>query len=192
MDGVAVRGEPAVGLVNVRADVARAGDYVRGVGAGLPEVLGAELAPVDACEQALVGVDAPRTELLGHHSVHGITHGVVVRRTHRLDQVLALVPQADGGRPQVGIPRQGHLPAHDVSRLPLGRAPVETEHRAVLGAELRVPEQDRRRERGVDPRSQPHGVGGEHQVLQQQVGLDLRAHRPEGAERQLDVLVQEP
>jgi hypothetical protein len=31
MEGVAVRGEPSVGLVDVRADVARAGDHVRGV-----------------------------------------------------------------------------------------------------------------------------------------------------------------
>src|SRR5262245_16916668 len=42
MDRVAVRGESPVRVEDVGADVARAGDHVRGVVAGLPEVLGAE------------------------------------------------------------------------------------------------------------------------------------------------------
>ena len=70
-------------------------------------------------------------------------------------------------------------------------APLEAEHRAVPLAELRVAEQHRRGQRGVDPGAETHRVRGEHQVLQQQVGLDLGPHRPQRAERQLEVLVEE-
>src|SRR5215467_5451182 len=51
MDGVAVRGEPPVGLEDVGTYVAGTCDHIRGVVAGLVEVLGAELTAVDAGEQ---------------------------------------------------------------------------------------------------------------------------------------------
>ena len=43
---------------------------------------------------------------------------------------------------------------------------------------------------GVDPAAQSHRVGRQEQVLQQEVGLDLRAQRPDGAERYLQILVE--
>ncbi len=43
----------------------------------------------------------------------------------------------------------------------------------------------------MDPGAQPHRFGHQEDVLDQQVGLELGAHRPDGAERQLDVLVEE-
>src|SRR3954452_7992911 len=64
VDRVRVRREAPVRLVDVGADVARAGDHVGRVVAGLLEVLGSEFAAIDALEQPLVGVDAFRAELV--------------------------------------------------------------------------------------------------------------------------------
>ena len=61
-----------------------------------------------------------------------------------------------------------------------------------MPGEFRVAQQHRRDDGGVDPGAEPHRVGDEHQVLQEQVRLDLGAHRPDGPERQFDVLVEEP
>ena len=56
--------------------------------------------------------------------------------------------------------------------------------------EFRVAKENRRADRAVDPGAEAHGIGGQKQVLQQKIGLDLRAQRADDAERYLDVLVE--
>jgi hypothetical protein len=88
VDRLGMGGEASVGVVDVVADVAGAGDHVVGVVAGLVEVTVPELPLVDPPEQRLVAVDAVRTELVGEHGVHGVVHVRVVRRARAGDQRL--------------------------------------------------------------------------------------------------------
>src|SRR6266567_3176045 len=80
MDRLDMGGKAAVRLVDVGADVPRAGDHVLRIDARLLEVGLAVGALVDLVERTGVAVDAVRAELGGHDGGDSLRHAVVVRR----------------------------------------------------------------------------------------------------------------
>ena len=109
----------------------------------------------------------------------------IIGRTHRLEDAV----ETDGIGPEDGerAPPSQELeqeegPRHDMP---------ERQALGLLG-EVGVAQQVGRADGGVDPAAQAHRLKGQHQVLEQQVGLDLGAHRTEGPERDLQVLVEKP
>jgi hypothetical protein len=96
VDGVAMRGETPVGVINVSADVPNALDHSWRINRGFVEIAITVIALVDAREQSFVPIDARWTKLLGDDCIDSLNHAVVVGRAHSFDKMLTIVAQTDG------------------------------------------------------------------------------------------------
>ena len=86
---------------------------------GFPEISVAEIVLVDLARTAPRRCRCPCLPNFASMTASTASrHRVVIGRRHALDQMLALVAQADRIAAQVGIARQRHVPAQQVHRAP--------------------------------------------------------------------------
>ena len=171
---VGVRREAAVGLHQVAADLLRVLDRLgRRVARVLQVGLGGLPVLVGLREDVGVRVRAVGPELLLEHLIDRGVHVVDVGRAQPLEHAVdADVVGLRGGH------RRPALPAR-VERLGAVLAEAEAEH-AVSG--IALPDvRDHRR--AVHPPAEPQRLGGEHQVLHQEVRLVVGAHGRDRAQR---------
>ena len=82
-------------LIDVRADIPNAFDYVLGIDARLLQIVGAEIILEDFRKHLRVFVDATRAEFPAHDVVDCRFHRRIVGRTLRLDQIFRLIAQTN-------------------------------------------------------------------------------------------------
>src|SRR5215813_5453002 len=85
VDGVAMRGEAAVALVDVGADVLDAGDDLVFVVGYLLEIAVAAVVFEDSLEVGGVTVGTVRAVFFIHNSLNSVGHALAIGRTHARD-----------------------------------------------------------------------------------------------------------